>query len=126
MMRNRKRTTDNGQSTDVLEQAAKDVREKGISERKAAADYNVPGTTLKRYILARTPEKVKIGTYKGVSAASSVFTSRQGKELADHIAAVDNVVHGLSARQTRELAYQYASRNNIKTPNSWETNKIAG
>lgn len=126
MVRNRKRTTDRGQSTDVLEKAAKDVREKGISERKAAADYNVPRTTLKRYILARTPEKAKIGAYKGVSAARSVFTSPQSKELADHIAAIDNVFHGLSARQTRELAYQYASRNNVTIPNSWETNKMAG
>lgn len=102
------------------------MKEKGISERKAASNYGVPRTTLKRYILARTPEKAKIGTYKGVSAARSVFTSQQSKELADHIAAIDHAFHGLSARQSRELAYQYASRNNITVPNAWKSNKMAG
>lgn len=109
----------------MLRRAAIDVTEKGVSERQAAAIHGVSRTTLKRFILATSPEKCKIGSYQGVAEAQSVFTLEQAQELAKHIKAVDDVFHGMSARQCRELAYQYASRNKLYIPKSWENQEIA-
>ncbi|XP_067931002.1 uncharacterized protein [Watersipora subatra] len=64
---NWQRKTDRAPSNDMLRRAAKDVKDNSISERQAALNYGVPRTTLKRYILASSPEKQKIGTYKGVT-----------------------------------------------------------
>lgn len=127
MVRNRQRKTDRGISAANLNKAATDVRDRGISVRMAARDYNIPKTSLQRYMKASTPEKLKMGSYSGVGVAHSVFTDHQAQELADYIKTVDNLFHGLSAKQCRELAYQYAAANKLATiPNSWEQNKIAG
>lgn len=127
MVRNRPRKTSRGTSAANFKRAASDVQDKGISVREAARDHNIPKTSFQRYLKASAPEKLKMGSYKGVSDAQSVFTSAQAAELADYIKTVDNLFHGLSATQCRELAYQYAAENKLATiPNSWERNKIAG
>lgn len=127
MVRNRQRKTDRRKSSGNLEMAVNDVRERGISVRQAALDNAIPRTCLQRYMNASTPEKLKMGSYIGVSHAHSVFNCEQAKQLSDYIKTVDNLFHGLSSKQCREFAYQYASGNKLPTmPNSWEKNKIAG
>ena len=55
-----------------------------------------------------------------------IFTPADEDELADYLLLASKHHHGLTKRGTRELAYEYATKNNRALPPSWTINKIAG
>ncbi|XP_064606151.1 uncharacterized protein LOC135471033 [Liolophura sinensis] len=55
-----------------------------------------------------------------------VFTLEQERALADYIIKCSKMFHGLSVKQTRKLAWQYAKANLNTYPAQWDTNQEAG
>lgn len=126
MVRSRSRKTTRGADPDKLKLASIDVREHNVSVRKAAEAHGIPKTSLQRYMSSSSPAKRHWSSYGHVADAQRVFSLQQETTLADHIKTLDNLFHGLSAQQCRELAYRYASANEANTPPSWNRNEIAG
>lgn len=126
MVRNRCRTTTRGNDTAQLEKAASEVKERHISVRQAAEAYGIPRTSLQRYINASSAESKDCRGYGNIAKAQRVFSEEQESELSDHIRAMDNLFHGLSAVKCRELAYRYGVANNVKIPPMWQDNQMGG
>lgn len=70
-------------------------------------------------------EVTKAG-YEGTGQAHQVFNDNMEKELADHIKTLADTFYGISAMKCRELAFEFAQRNNIVIPASWTRNEKAG
>jgi len=48
------------------------------------------------------------------------------RQLADHIKDLAAMFHGISAMRCRELAFEFAQRNDIDVPESWIREEKAG
>lgn len=55
-----------------------------------------------------------------------VLTTEQENDLVSYIKTSSDLHYGLSYRQIRELACEFAIRNGCRYDESWEKNKIAG
>ena len=54
-----------------------------------------------------------------------VFTEEQAKQLADYFRASSSMFYGLSTKVGRKLAYKFATRLEVNSPNSWkQTNSV--
>lgn len=96
----------------------------GETIRKAAKECKLPYPTLRRYV--RKYEKDENTNLVPNYEVNSIFTSSQEKELKEYIIDCSNKFYGLTAKDTRRLAYQMAIMNDIKVPPSWEERKMAG
>lgn len=123
-MRNYKRKTNRGQTPrDVMERAA-DAVAGGKSVRSAAKDFAIDRMTLKRYIERRDGQQ---GTaYAPVALRHQVFSPDMETDLGDHVKQLSDMFHGLSVNRCCTLAYEFAKRNNVDVPASWDREKKAG
>jgi hypothetical protein len=48
-----------------------------------------------------------------------VFSDAEESELEEHILAASNMYYGLTTKDVRNLAYQYATKNNVTIPAGW-------
>lgn len=127
MPRNYKRKTGRA-STPLLDmdRAVKEV-EKGKSIREVARQMNICRMTLKRYMEKKKIDGKEIRPgYERTGLANQVFDEHMEKELAEHIKALAAMFHGLSPMKCRELAFEYAQRNDISIPASWIREEKAG
>ena len=62
----------------------------------------------------------------GYSSHRKVFTAAMETDLAQHRLDLCNRFYGLTPSKVRYLAWEYASKNNIKRPQNWVTEKMAG
>ncbi|KAJ4425644.1 hypothetical protein ANN_27840 [Periplaneta americana] len=97
------------------------VREKKMGLRKAVKLYNVPQTTLQRFVNNNmSPEecvKLKIGR-------KTVLPAELEKQLVEFLVEMDNRFYGLTRTDVKRMAYQLAQRNNI--PHPFGSNVTAG
>ena len=97
-----------------------------MSVRKAATSYNVRRTTLQRY-LAVSEEERPVNSYQNCQTANMVFSQQMEAVLAQHIRDLDDRYHGIGPSKARELAWEFAKKNNVgHIPPSWESNQAAG
>ncbi|CAH1991028.1 unnamed protein product [Acanthoscelides obtectus] len=82
----------------------------------AGTDYDIPERTLRRFLQKVTDEEL----YR------QVFSDDQEKQLEEYILKAADVYFGLSPKQIRTFAYEWAVSLKIKFPDSWNTNKCAG
>ena len=54
---------------------------------------------------------------------NSIFTSLN---IEVHLRQASNMHYGLDVRETKQLAYQYAIKNDIKIPENWKKSETAG
>ncbi|CAH1985292.1 unnamed protein product [Acanthoscelides obtectus] len=132
MFRNFKRKTEKGKAPpDVLLRAARLVR-LGSSIRKAAADFNVNYRTLTRYC-KKLPESellddrvvapsISVGYIKN----HLVFEPELENHLVEYVLTAPDIYFGLSPKEVRGLAYEFANANSLKMPENWKLHKIAG
>ncbi|KAJ4427872.1 hypothetical protein ANN_23877 [Periplaneta americana] len=89
--------------------------------RKAAKLYNVPQTTLQRFVNNNMPPeecvKLKIGR-------KTVLPAELEKQLVEFLVEMDNRFYGLTRTDVKRMAYQLAQRNNI--PHPFGSNVTAG
>ena len=122
MPRKYARKTNRGETNDVLQRAKEQVM-KGSSIRAAAKDFNIARMTLKRFIV-----KSDDGTFgfENCRLRNMILTPQMEAELATHIKTLAVQFHGLSRNKVRSLIFEYAVKNELPVPNSWEENKMAG
>lgn len=122
MPRNYTRKTTWGQTPLAeMESAASEVMQGKKSLRKAGRDRNIDKTTLKRFI--KEKGEVKSVAWGAVAEAKRIFTDEMEEELAKQLA---DQFHGLAPVKCRELAFQYAEKNNIPVPANWTEKQCAG
>lgn len=109
---------------DVIQRAYSDVVDNGKSIRTAAKDYDVPKSTLARYVKARNLPDTS--TFGSVHTSKQIFTKAEEDHLATYLIKASHMHYGLDLKQTKELAYQFAIANKKTVPETWETNKTAG
>ena len=62
----------------------------------------------------------------GYASQKKVFTNQMETDLAEHCIEMVQRYHGLTIDKVKQVAYEFATRNNIAVPESWEKNKRAG
>lgn len=120
----RKREPVNKQS---VEYAAKRVLDEELSIREAAIGYKVSKTTLTRH-LAKYKKQGNEGEFKYNVKYNTmqIFTTEEELCLEQYLITAAHLHYGLTKKDVRYLAYQYAFLNKKKMPDSWNNNKIAG
>lgn len=112
-----------GHSAQDMQKAIQLVKD-GRSIHKAAVECNLKYSTLRRYVKRHelNDEAGFVPNYE----VNAVFTHEQETILKNYISECALMFYGLTAKDTRQLAYQVATANNLKVPPSWVKNKIAG
>ena len=62
----------------------------------------------------------------GYKSIRAVLTQAQEKLLVNFVVEAWKMFHGLSPREIRKVAFNYAITNKIKCPSNWEENQSAG
>ena len=100
----------------------------GMSVRETAKSLNISKSTLHRYVTLRKKDGTDENPirYEPNYANSQIFSSKEESDLATYLSTAAKHHHGLTTKDTRRLAYEFATRNNKPIPESWTTNKTAG
>ncbi|KAJ8048460.1 Jerky protein-like-like [Holothuria leucospilota] len=94
-----------------LQDAVKEMREKGLKLRLTARMYGIPKSTLERHV-KKEAETMNATTLK--LGPTSCFSPVQEEELKKHILELESRGFGLTPMEIRTLAYDYAEANNIE------------
>ena len=124
MPRRYKRKSDIGSTPPAqMKRAASEVVDNGRTLRAVAGAFSIPRSTLSRYVTRyrSDPEARMEPAYRH----SRVFTNEQEGELKEYVLRCSEMFYGLTAVQTRELAFEMAQANGV-TPDKWKDNGIAG
>lgn len=100
--------------------------ENGQSIRETANDLGIPKSTLQRYV-----DKAKRFGLENIRKTSKwdnarVFDVQEEMALEQYLLTAAKHCHGLTITSTKQLAYQYAKKNNKPYPDSWNRNERAG
>lgn len=128
MPRQRVKTSVRGQSDISQYMEAYDELKTGMSLRRAAEKYNINYVSLLRYKRKREANKDESNesTSMGYNAHNRVFTDSQEKSLTTYLILCTDVRLGLSPKEARKFSYEWAVKNNLKRPSTWDSNGIAG
>ncbi|XP_044761957.1 uncharacterized protein LOC123319163 [Coccinella septempunctata] len=126
-MRNRIRKTQPFCHED-MQSAVKAVITDDMKIRPAAIRYRVDHVTLSRYVKKQRAlgKNQEIIHCKPHYQTRLVFTKDQESILAEYLKTCAKMYYGKTTRNTRELAYEMATLNGIRVPESWHKNKSAG
>ena len=96
-----------------------------VSLSEAAKQYNIVKTTLFHYVRKM---KTDPRTRRLVPnfACRQISTMSEEKLLAEYILMSSKMQHGLSKKQVRLLAFEFAEENNMSTPQNWCLKQTAG
>lgn len=122
-------------SEEVIEKAMEAVRN-GTSLRAAADLYGMDFSALfyrlkkSKAINSLVDETRRCTTntkcYSSKYTSQQIFNVEQETLLCEYIIKCSVLNYGLTYRQIRQLAFDYAKRLNLKIPSSWDKNKISG
>ncbi|XP_045467021.1 uncharacterized protein LOC123675629 isoform X1 [Harmonia axyridis] len=128
MPRQRVKTSVRGQSDISQYMEAYDELKTGMSLRRAAEKYNINYVSLLRYKRKREANKDESNksTSMGYNAHNRVFTDSQEKSLTTYLILCTDVRLGLSPKEARKFSYEWAVKNKLKRPSTWDSNGIAG
>ncbi|CAI6354064.1 unnamed protein product [Macrosiphum euphorbiae] len=102
-----RKTTKGSWSTEDLVKAINVVTNKEMRMRKAAKKFNIRYSTLQERINRSNYQPPRLG-------GTSVFSSSNEQEIADHVIKLANLFYGLTPLQLRAAAYTFAVQNYIK------------
>ncbi|KAI9555000.1 hypothetical protein GHT06_020291 [Daphnia sinensis] len=123
-MRNYVRKTDRGKTpSEVIERAIDVVltEERGITE--VGELFQIPRRSLARYVDKKKNELSSKQKY-GYAKIRQVFTDEEETILVKFLHRAADIYFGLSPLDVRKLAFQLATKMNIKTPLSWNAKCI--
>jgi len=96
----------------------------GRGVNTVARERGIDRMTLKRYV-----RKCKLNpktVCKPNFVTKQIFSTDEEVALADFLVRASKLHYGLSTKATRKLAYDYASANSKRVPDSWKENRCAG
>lgn len=105
-------------TNEAMKQAMKECKE-GASVRSVSIKYGIPRITLYRHVKSGSEIK-KLGRFK------SVFSKMQETDLCAYLKEMDSLFYGLSRKEFKCLVYEYAKKNKIPYPLSWNKFSSAG
>lgn len=125
MPRNRVRRTGIGLTSQDQMEAAINLVKDGMKIRAAAKCKKIPYTTLYRYI---KKSKSALGPVRLTPnyCVNRVFTDEQEQSLVDYIIKCSQMFYGLTPIDVRTLAYEMSVANDIKVPDKWREQQLAG
>ena len=134
MVRTYKRKPNRGADREILERAADEVLKQQHSLRTVALAYGIDKMTLFRFC-----KKVKQSTSQessesvptlpvttGYARPRQIFSDVEECELTRYLLDAAKMFFGLSPKETRKLAYQFAVTIGIDIPKRWHENLSAG
>ena len=126
MPRTYKKVTNRVFLSETMENAVKDVIENNMSIRKSAEKNSVKKSALANY--AKKAKELGIHNVNFIPnfCKSQVFTSEMETILVRYLLKCASMFYGLTPKQTRQLAYEFAVQNNLKIPVTWTKTKMAG
>ena len=95
-----------------MKAAIEAIRNKEMGSYKASRVFNVPQTTLERYVKDR--QKSSSETVKTKLGRKQVLRCEAENDLAEHCLLMERKFFGLTMADVMRLAYQLAVRNEIK------------
>ena len=113
-------------SAAVMRAAVRAVLEEGASERQVSKNMEIPRTSLKRYLETAQKNGINEVEYQKSNATRQVFTTEQESMLKGYLLIASKHHHGLTQKQARQLAWEFAKTNQRKYPSSWDENNSAG
>lgn len=105
-------------SEEAMRQAILECRG-GSSIRSMSIKYSIPRITLYRHVKSGSTEK-KLGRFK------TIFTIQQETDLCNYLKKMDSLFFGLSRQDFKRLAFDFAKKNKIQYPLSWNKYSLAG
>lgn len=124
--RTRKTTVGSTSSSDMLA-AAKVVVNRDMSLCEAAKQYGIAKSTLFGYVrkLKNSNDETNI-RFQPNYTCRQVFSEVEDTLLCDYLVTASRLHHGLSMKDARTLAFEFASENNKGIPANWVVEQTAG
>lgn len=113
-------------NVDDLTNAIKMIKEKKFSTFGASKHFGLPRTTLRRHLKHCLEIGNDVSKLHENLAVNQVFDRTEEHSLVDYIKDAAHLQFGLTLKDVKILAYQFAKANGKKYPKSWDTNKMAG
>lgn len=108
----------------TIDDAVRDVIEKGQSINKTAHFFNISRAYLAKIVKkAKSSEKASYKHNPNVGN-KRIFTTEQEGLLADYLKTASKMCYGLTRQQTKKLAFDYAKANSI-CPDKWKDSESA-
>lgn len=107
----------------VMKAAVKCVLDDNVSIRAAAVEYEVDRKTLGRYVT-----KVKEGNetaFKADHNSSQIFSSEEENDLEKYLLTAARLNYGLTPKELRRFAYEYAVARGKPIGDNWKKNNQA-
>lgn len=112
-------------SKEDLEKAVDMVMKKQQSVYGASKEFNISKTTLLRHIQSFKKTGLSSFKYKQNNDTRRIFTDEEEQLLVAYILKAAHLQYGLTLKDVRTLAYQFAKQNKKKCDPSWEDRKLA-
>ncbi|CAM1331982.1 Uncharacterised protein r2_g4084 [Pycnogonum litorale] len=131
MVRNYKKKTRRGETSgDIILSAVRLVRLQRKIIRATAKEFEINYRTLARYCQKMSQDEIEgtnviPSTSVGYLPNRRIFNEFQEKQLTEYIEKASDIYHGLSPKEVRKLAFQYADSCDVKISNAWCSNKCA-
>ncbi|KAJ4430998.1 hypothetical protein ANN_19591 [Periplaneta americana] len=109
-----------------MESAVRAVIEKGQSIRSSAQEHGLKKSNLANYVKEAKRLGVDNVKYEPNFRKSQVFNNDMEKALEEYLLMASAMFYGLTPHSFRRLAYEFASKNDVQVPVSWETTRCAG
>lgn len=109
-----------------IENAVNAIITNSMSFREAAEVFKVKVATLHRLVKAYKSSELDKFEYKPNNAVKKVFTEVMELELISYVKQAARMHYGLSKKEMRKLAFQYAKANNLNYPQQWDEAQLAG
>ncbi|KAB0790215.1 hypothetical protein PPYR_15448, partial [Photinus pyralis] len=117
----------------IVARALTEISNGRMSLRTAASEFGLKKSMLhKRFKKQRNTtedsgaESDTVDQGKSKYASNQVFSAEEENMLNSYLLKSSSIHYGLTLRQTRTLAYEYALKLNKKFPNKWNVEKQAG
>ncbi|XP_047134205.1 uncharacterized protein LOC105850413 isoform X1 [Hydra vulgaris] len=109
-----------------LTNAIKMIKDKKFTTFGASKHFGLPRTTLRRHLKHCLEIGKDVSKLHENLAVNQVFDLTAEQSLVDYIKDAAHLQFGLTLKDVKILAYQFAKVNGKKYPKSWDTNKMAG
>ena len=110
-------------SKEAIMEGVRLVTEMGQKVKPTARELGLNYKTLGRYIKKHTEMNQTIG-WSGDH--KRILTDQQEQVLADYLLQASRIYFGLTMHEFRSLTFEFAIKNSIKIPTSWQHNELAG
>ncbi|KAJ8956451.1 hypothetical protein NQ318_010765 [Aromia moschata] len=130
-IRTYKRKPDKGKTpANIMNQAVSIVLNEERSVNSVAKDFNIPQKTLHLYVVKAKLQKEYDGKvvlgHVGYFNDRQVFSNEHETLLSEYLKRASDIYFGLTPKQLRKFAFQYAIHNNLRIPSNLAENKMAG